>query len=544
MSRKAYEDLTIEPDFTDPPTYGLAGAGGRRDTAVGQGQQYAAWRGSTQLALGFGFRCSSNVEATALREALNRIRGRSSAFYLPSWQRDFRLAASATAGDTTISIIDGGLSDMTTNRPDTEGRVIFVATPAGSVQILGVETAVDDGANETLTLDQPLRFDLDQSRDMIGFAYLVRLAADEATWDYDAPGQASIPLRFVTVKNRREVDTADTVASEQIGELHAAEIVVATDEDPVLVQFLTPSAIGPNVYGAAQAQNYSATWTASFIDDTTVEIVQADTLETIESTLYDSLSRTDHLTLGFDSAHRELLAWHEPNSRDTIRVRYYAGGAEQDIEFTGISPIAFNTWAIDGTVTLGEAETVVFYLKRGSSSIYFRREAESYATENIYLYSPVPPLYLHKAEVNGRVIDLYGMDASHRAAIWTSSEYEPPLIESNQPIISVIEGVYLQVAVLAELGEEANDPTLSIVDSEYRPTAVEVEAEERNYPALTVVEAAYIDATIVATVSDETPSIGLELIESEHNLITIGSEDIDETHDPAISIVEGIYEQP
>tara|TARA_R110000803_G_scaffold209965_3_gene280584 strand:- start:11068 stop:12708 length:1641 start_codon:yes stop_codon:yes gene_type:complete len=542
MSRHAYDTFTIAPDFSQVPFYGLAGTGGRKDTSIGQGQSYAAWRGSTPLTIGFSFRCATVTAAIALREEMNRFRGRSTAFYLPSWQRDFRLAASATAGDTSITIVDGGLSAMTTNRPDTEGRVLFVSTPSGSVQIIGIETAVDSGANEILTLDQPLLFDLEQTRSMIGFAYLVRLADDEVSWRYDAPGHASAGLRFISVRNRRYVDQALEVASDPVLNLQPFLTAVATDEDGDLTRRLAPLATGPDVYNTPQSTHYEAPWRATFTDPTTVSLEQLDSAAIEVSALYDGLTQAEHLAFGFDSANSELLAW-QGTTRGEIRLRYYAGGSPQSLDFAGISPQIFNSFILDGISTLGDSETVVFYLKTGFSAIFGRFERESYATEWKLGSFSSALIYLHGIRQVANQMLLDGMDAQHRDVVLTSSQYPNlPTIEPITLSLSLNTGSYDQISVMTEVVTETLELSFALAAGAYTSSTVESEMTTETIElAFALAAGAYTSALELTEMTTETPVLSFVLEAGVYFEASQLSEVVTETTELAFGLKVGAY---
>jgi len=213
MSWKNYNRLEAIPTFDPAPIAGI-GEVSRGLVEISQAETFARWDGDTGLAFGFRYLTTSRAEWVALRDYLRNSLGKGAAFYLPTWKPDFEIAADALAGASAISIVEGGLSDMVDDFPDTEGRIVFFLKADLSVQFNRVVTVADNAPNEDLTLEDPLDFDLEAAVDMMGFVYLVRLAEDDITFETFAPGRGFTDLRFLTVRATRNVGTVETVESE------------------------------------------------------------------------------------------------------------------------------------------------------------------------------------------------------------------------------------------------------------------------------------------------------------------------------------------
>ena len=492
MSYKAYEIFTVQPDFTRDPFMGI-GDPGRTDLRIGMKPGYSEWTGTTALAFSFLFRTRTPEENTTLREFLFRFKGRWAAFFLPSWQQDFALAMAASIGDTTLTVSEEGFAELTENRPDTEKRVIFALTTDGILQTWNILSAADSGGDEIVTLDTPVTTALDPETTMMGYCYLVRLADDRQEWTYDAPGQGSVDLTFVTVRNKRTVETEEIVESAAIGDLKAAVNLLATNEDPELLEFLSPEATGPTAYNVTQAANYSTPWEARFFDATTIEMEQLSSGVVTASALYDGSVASDHLAFCFDSASQEVLAWNHTTMPGKIRLRYYAGGLPQALDFTGFSPVAYNTWVIDSTVTLGAAETVIFYLKPGYSVIFARFESESYAIEYQFLRSPSAPIYLHKAVKNVNVIEIHGMDSGHRKIVWNSDIYRPPEVDEALATMSLAGGTYELIAIATDPEADAQSATI-VFSGEYVNLVRSTDPEADGQSATIVFSGEYVNS--------------------------------------------------
>lgn len=424
MSYRAYETFSVQPNFVENPFVGIANTG-RQDTKLGMVESFSAWTGTTALGFRFRYRCQNSGEAKVIRDFLNTAKGRWGAFYLPSWQQDFRLIASAAAGDTTITVSEFGFAELAADRPDTEGRVIFALTAEGQFQQLVVVSAIQDGDNEILTLDRKIINELEPGATMMGLCYLCRQTDDEAMLRYQAPGKCDVTLKFTTVRNTRQVGEVQLVESIETGNAMAFVDLIATDEDPIEFDLQIANMRGPVTYGAPQATPYYTDWTAVH-DGTDVTLERVDGIGgTTASSLYDGSDESPMLRACFDAVSKEVFAW--VNSSTTIRVGHFVAGSETYLTFPGISPVVANTWPIDsGAATAGDGEVVCYYLKPGYSSIFCRLKGDDFAIEYQAIRSPSEPLFLHEVAFNGQYLEIRGTDTMHRRVAWRA-EYEPPI---------------------------------------------------------------------------------------------------------------------
>jgi hypothetical protein len=548
MSRRAYTVFTTAPDMTQPPVIGLAGEGGRKDTSIGQADLFGAWRGTTLLAFGFSYRAGTKAVAIQLRNFLNGFKGRGGAFLLPSWLRDFRLAAAGTTGDTTLTIQEAGLADLDTDRPDTEGRVIFVLTPAGSLQILGILSAVDGGGGtEVLTLDEPLAADLDIDRTMVGFVYLVRLAEDEVDLRYDVPGQCSLDLRFISLRSRRMVDSSDDVASSNIGNLKGNQTLLATDDDPYLSIFVAPECFGPEVHSTPQGNNFFQDWQATFDGSNNVELDNPSSPlgSPIVSPLYDSGFESNHLSLAFDSTSLEVLAW--ALDSETFRLAWFVGGVETRLTLPGISPVLFQTYTIDGTVTSGDAELVCFYIKEGFSNIFARLFRDDFAIEYVWTRSTTGPLYLQRVVKDSTRMEVQGMDTGHRRCRWQSFEYQTPVPpDFLAATIELEPGLYFETIMAAPPTAEAMGATIELEPGLYQDIVVRFPlVEEPGVGATIALEPGLYQDIITKADPTETAMGASIALEPAAYMLTGKTTGLQaESMGAEIQLETGIYEEP
>jgi hypothetical protein len=468
MSWRAYQTLSIQPDFTNEPFLGLVES--RAMVEIGQAPAWATWRADTPLAFAFDWMLMSPAETRSFRDFTNHLGGRSTPFFLPSWSPDYVLAEPTTVGGVTIRVKAAGFSDLTDERPDTDGRQLFLVSTAGEFQPCSVIGAVLDGDDEILTVDFPISYNFDPARTMVGKLYLVRLADDRVEFEFIRPGQGKASLRAVTARQTRRVNMQEALGSEAVFSLKAFSDVIAADLNPLLATFTAPTTVGPETYGVPQGDNFFREWSAfATVGGVTLQSSKPGA-SPIPSVLYDSSFQTRHLAFAFDASGNESIAWETEAGQ--IRLAYKAGGSNHWLNFTGISPVMFQTWTIDGTITAGNADLVIFYIREGYSGIFARFYRESFATEHLVARSPTAPIYLQLARRFEGRIEVVGMDAGHRLARWRTLGYlTPPERQFSIGNVDGVEGLYRSVTVFA-VGQENPTGNVDGIGGEYRSIRV------------------------------------------------------------------------
>ena len=153
VTYNGYEVLTTQPDWGD----GITGEGEFDYDYYDYGTGPAAYFSSaeygskpTQYKLLFRTR----AEIAAFRAFLGRCRGRTKAFYCPSWNTDLTPVLTIGVGDTTIRCTDNGFNTLVgvdparahifieTRDGATYYRAITSSTPTGSDVIIGISSAL------------------------------------------------------------------------------------------------------------------------------------------------------------------------------------------------------------------------------------------------------------------------------------------------------------------------------------------------------------------------------------------------------------------
>ena len=469
MSLIVYEVLTAQPDFTDAPAFGIDDD---RDTTNSPGgRSFAAWTGHTDRVMRFDFQTTSAEEWRNLREFIDRMGGRAAAFFLPSWQHDFELAADATPGDLQLKLAGHWYADnVTENRPDTLGRVLFTMNHLGQFSTHTVTSFGEDGPDDVVGLDRPITSEMEAGRTVVGFCYLARLATDNVESFHLSPDHARTTLGFRAITQTRRLNQQESAEGTAIGTMKANFDIVATDDDPLLYDPLVYSASGPFMLNSPQPENFQSEWVARLnIAANTVE-VEGPGFD-YQSPLYNAPGAAAKIALAFDASSQEVLAW-EHGGR--VWIGWTTGAGIQRLSFPGLSPVAYNTFAIDSTVDAGTGTLAVFYLKAEDSTIYCRTLAESFATERRYCISPLAPLRLFTARRKEGRIELVGMDASHRLARWRSETYLTPLeIQVILGDIGPLIGDYQSITVFATM-EDGHTADVMPLEGTYRPVRVPI----------------------------------------------------------------------
>lgn len=445
MSWRHYQVLTATPDFTEPVASGMLDE--RTLVDISNAPAFFAWPDATDRILTFTFQTFSHAEWRTLREFFDFHGGRAKAFYLPTWARDFDLAANAAAGASEILVAGHWhTTNVTENRPDTTGRRLFLVNQTGAYQAIWIDAMTAVGDNDRLTLAEPLVNALEANRTTVGFCHLARLADDAIESEHSSPDHARASLTFRTVSHRRYLDQQEAAPGEVVGTMKPAEDIIATDTDPLFTNSRRSEAIGPYFVGAPQTEPYTSEWHAE-LDPATNLVTLHGPFGGSASGRYTAPGPALQIALTFDASGNECLAW---ELDDTITVAWTTG-TPQSLTFDGLSPVAFNTFALDAGASAGTATVAIFYLRRNDSTIYARIASEDFAVEHRYCPSPLAPIRLHQARIETPRMVLVGMDANHRLARWRSEPYPtaiPPdvvltaattmtgeLIETRVPVV-------------------------------------------------------------------------------------------------------------
>lgn len=492
MSWRAYEILTLSPDFSSPPRQGFVDE--RESNSIGGAERFTAWPDRTDRLFSLAFQTMHRTEWQLLREFFDRHGGRARAFYLPSWSADFQLAANAAALASTIYVAGNGLSAITENRPDTIGRRLMVYNQAGQLSTHWVTEASNQGnGTDLVVIDPPLASAATAGKTILSICYLVRLVDDTIQSTHQSTDHARIELAFREVSHRRRLDQAESAIGPEILSLNANEDLIATDEDPIHPNTLIQEFFGPVVYGFPQATAYASAWQARYFPALNI-VTLTNPVGSISNTALFNGANATHLTATFDAAGKEIIAW-EQNRKTTIA--YWDGATPVRLTIDGISPVAFNTYAIDALVNSGTATVAIFYLREQDATIYCRTAAESWAVEHRYCKSPVAPLALHTARREEGRLELVGMDTNHRLVRWRSYGYlTPPELQLvTCTLESIITGSFQEIIVPATTA----DSTTVTLDGVITGTFAEIRVTAS---ASTPAAKAYLETTITGTFTE------------------------------------------
>lgn len=169
------------------------------DVVEDVGQWGAGWTEATPTtSWPFKFTLETRDKVSDFLWWLAYRRGRYAEFWLPTWRRDFGLAAAAGASDTELVVYKTGYVDSGFT---TEARrhlaVIVAGSGAYTVYPRRIEDCEDnEDGTETLTLDDAVGVALD-SHAVLSFLILVRLDSDATTLHWHHPNLAEAEVRMV-----------------------------------------------------------------------------------------------------------------------------------------------------------------------------------------------------------------------------------------------------------------------------------------------------------------------------------------------------------
>lgn len=170
------------------------------------GQWGAGWPISTPTtSWPFKFTLVSRDAVTDFLLWFSYRRGAYAPFWLPTWRRDFQLAAAAGSSDTELTVYSTGYPD---SGFQTEARrhlaVIVAGGGAFTVYPRRIEDAEDNGdGTTTLTISSSLGVALD-AHAVLSFLILCRLDSDTATVHWHHPNLAEVETRMVELPRQME----------------------------------------------------------------------------------------------------------------------------------------------------------------------------------------------------------------------------------------------------------------------------------------------------------------------------------------------------
>lgn len=418
MSYRYYPILRPMPDLGSDPSSGLSDE--RQQVNSPETPGFVAWNDRTDRIFRFRFQTFTAQEWATLRQFFDRAGGRAKPFYLPSWQADFELATSAAAGDFTMTVTGNWhTNNLSSYRPDSIGRRLLVVNQLGQVSDHWVVAVENSGGNDTLTLEDPLPFDLTAGKCIICICYLSRLANDNIESVSLTPEHVSCTLSFREITNRRRFDEDQPVEGFTVGNLLRCAEVLARDVDPAKLKLREYATLGPAAYATPQTSNFISTWIGA-LDYATNLVTLDGPGPPFVSTLYNGTAPADQLAFTFGNDGKEVLAWVKDGA---ARIRWFASGVPQTRNFEAFSVVAYNTLALATTTDAADSTVVVFYLKPNDASIYCRILADNFSVERRYCKSPLAPISLHTVNQSSGRLQIVAQDASHRQISFRSASW-------------------------------------------------------------------------------------------------------------------------
>lgn len=169
------------------------------------------------------------------------IAGRANPFFVPSWSTEFELTGPVSAGAITFSITEFGYQELFLDRPGefSLGKLLFFANENGDLFIVKALSVIAAGGVETVTVQDPLPFDVTIETSYTGFVYFVRFNSDRLSMMFNGTHGSDQELTF-TADMLTVHDLEDFPSDELRLEDEASETL--TFEDGVqLTQVAPPS---------------------------------------------------------------------------------------------------------------------------------------------------------------------------------------------------------------------------------------------------------------------------------------------------------------
>jgi hypothetical protein len=195
------EVFTLEPDYVSPPS--ISDIWPVEEIDYGRGRT-AQFRPVDRYARGAQYMFSGLDVATAteLEQFFDRMKGRRTAFYLPTGEKDFTLAASAGSGASAFTASGSALASdfgSTDYSIVNEGVAVFLTD--GSALYRRISDISASGGNSVVTVGSSWGVAISTANvARISRMPLTRFDADDMTTSWRTPLSASAQLPFLQVK--------------------------------------------------------------------------------------------------------------------------------------------------------------------------------------------------------------------------------------------------------------------------------------------------------------------------------------------------------
>lgn len=130
---------------------------------------------------------------------LNRVLGRKTAFYVPSWFTDFVLYEPVVASATTIRVVDNEFYRMVGLSEAIKGLMIYLPGKTPVYRKIS-NISYDNDGFISLALDGNLTYDLTpEMKPLLSLIHLCRLSSDQVSFQYLTLKKALVDISFTTV---------------------------------------------------------------------------------------------------------------------------------------------------------------------------------------------------------------------------------------------------------------------------------------------------------------------------------------------------------
>lgn len=195
------EIFTLQPDFAGPPSLAAVWPMDRIDYDLGRTAEFRPVAAAARL-LEAGF---NGLEATKAGEAeqfFDRMKGRRGAFYMPTWEKDFLLNATAASGSSAFVATGSALAaDFGSVDYSTVEEAVAVFLTSGTVLYRRISDISASGGNSVVTVGSSWGVELTTATvARICLMPLWRFASDEMTTSWRTPQRADVRLPFQQVR--------------------------------------------------------------------------------------------------------------------------------------------------------------------------------------------------------------------------------------------------------------------------------------------------------------------------------------------------------
>ncbi len=195
------EIFTLVPDDSGPPSVSSLWPVERVDFDVGRTAEFRPIDRAETL-VECSFRGSSPTETAEVEQFFDRMKGRRTSFYMPTFEKDFEMVGTAGSGTATVTVEGNDLfADFGSVDYSAEDMGLAICLTSGTNLYRRITDIASSAGNSVITVDANWGTGLNSGNvARISWMPVRRFAADEMVTGWKTPLSADVRLPFQSVR--------------------------------------------------------------------------------------------------------------------------------------------------------------------------------------------------------------------------------------------------------------------------------------------------------------------------------------------------------